>query len=809
MGILINQGRQIGGLSEQDQANIGKVTQTETTTGAEYELLFSETAADATTHTEEARKSQYFKFNPHNKIFTVGTRKTTEPDNYTPIVTPGDYSTCLGYNVATEGDYCFSEGQNTFSAGTAAHAEGRYTHAGGNGAHAEGCYTIAWGDYQHVQGKYNVKDTNLIYAHIVGNGTGSNARSNAYALRWDGQQDVTNDIVRVDSGGTWDGVHASLEDALTDKISAIRSNNLGECNSDNPDEPIFPYDWYDIATFEVPVSDSTELQKPILFELSTITAGSSGNEEGGNYDILKITFGYNSSGPNTFLKVFECDGHNSDGYIMYKTQTITKDNQDYDIWTLTGKYEYYWKAILHRVYGAGADDFINEIIMENNTSYGDEGPSGAIRPTRMYVRRAGDTMSGQLNFSNNNVANIVVPARALDYINSSGDAGIYAKKDLNVNQWYPVVCMDTKSGGHWQIGNYNNDNLQFVFGTKANRDAHNNKVSIFNLVPGNPDTTYIIAHSGNVSTGDSNGQVKIAGTNVSVKGLAAAAYKGVFTRSSTGDIGWGTTANRTKVVEASAIAFWNGCHSGTSSNLQYCDRGRFGTIVTKNTGDYLPINPSSIEFTNNTWHFLDFHWQGSTDDFTARIIEEAKGTFRIYYRLKVNENYMVLNQYGGYRMYHGGNDLVCQMRSGGTGVIEFLQTGGYGTWATCKAKAFSVQSSKWIKENINDLTEEEALKLLNLRPVTFDYTDGVTKNCRGLIAEEAYEELPYCVDMPEEYLNLDHDPILEAENDADTDIGILPSIDYSKFVPHLIKLCQIQQKQIDELTERLDNLNKN
>ena len=35
------------------------------------------------------------------------------------------------------------------------------------------------------------------------------------------------------------------------------------------------------------------------------------------------------------------------------------------------------------------------------------------------------------------------------------------------------------------------------------------------------------------------------------------------------------------------MAFWNGAFNGSgNSNLQYCDRGRFGTIVTKNSSDY-------------------------------------------------------------------------------------------------------------------------------------------------------------------------------------------------------------------------------
>lgn len=50
-------------------------------------------------------------------------------------------------------------------------------------------------------------------------------------------------------------------------------------------------------------------------------------------------------------------------------------------------------------------------------------------------------------------------------------------------------------------------------------------------------TWYLLAHSGNVGTGDNNGQVKIAGVNVSVKGLKALAYKDSLVASDIPDIG--------------------------------------------------------------------------------------------------------------------------------------------------------------------------------------------------------------------------------------------------------------------------------
>ncbi|MBO7078426.1 MAG: hypothetical protein J6W64_01290, partial [Bacilli bacterium] len=65
--------------------------------------------------------------------------------------------------------------------------------------------------------------------------------------------------------------------------------------------------------------------------------------------------------------------------------------------------------------------------------------------------------------------------------------------------------------------------------------------------------------------------------------LADACARGVKTRSSVGDLGWGT--NNTYVADLGMLAYWNGRYDGSSSNLQYCDRGRFGDIVTHSASE--------------------------------------------------------------------------------------------------------------------------------------------------------------------------------------------------------------------------------
>lgn len=51
---------------------------------------------------------------------------------------------------------------------------------------------------------------------------------------------------------------------------------------------------------------------------------------------------------------------------------------------------------------------------------------------------------------------------------------------------------------------------------------------------------------------------------------------------------WNTASERTIVVTKGWMSWWNGAYNGTSSNLAYCKKGEFGTIITKNTGDYVP-----------------------------------------------------------------------------------------------------------------------------------------------------------------------------------------------------------------------------
>lgn len=102
-------------------------------------------------------------------------------------------------------------------------------------------------------------------------------------------------------------------------------------------------------------------------------------------------------------------------------------------------------------------------------------------------------------------------------------------------------------------------------------------------------------------------------------------------------------------------------------------------------------------------------------------------------------------------------------------------------YAPIEALAFNTPSSRRYKKNIQEMTEEEANKLLEITSVTFDYIKGNDGNKRGVIAEDVYPIIPSVVS-----LNEDGEP---------------EAVDYSKFVPYLIKIVQIQQKQINQLLQ--------
>lgn len=107
----------------------------------------------------------------------------------------GPYAMAIGVFAKATGYYAISIGWKTDASGAAAFASGAQTVASGNQSSTFGNRTIANHKSQFVFGEYNEADPSSAaasargnYAEIVGNGSGTNARSNARMLGWDGHE---------------------------------------------------------------------------------------------------------------------------------------------------------------------------------------------------------------------------------------------------------------------------------------------------------------------------------------------------------------------------------------------------------------------------------------------------------------------------------------------------------------------------------------------------------------------------------------------------------------------------------------------
>ena len=111
-------------------------------------------------------------------------------------------------------------------------------------------------------------------------------------------------------------------------------------------------------------------------------------------------------------------------------------------------------------------------------------------------------------------------------------------------------------------------------------------------------------------------------------------------------------------------------------------------------------------------------------------------------------------------------------------------------------------SSEKYKKNIEDLTEEEAKKILELRPVDYDFINELQgTNMHGFIAEEVDKVIPDLVKHTSKYPDnmVDEDGnIIEQEDEV--------SLDYIMMIPYITKMLQMQQKQIDLQQKQIENL---
>lgn len=146
----------------------------------------------------------------------------------------------------------------------------------------------------------------------------------------------------------------------------------------------------------------------------------------------------------------------------------------------------------------------------------------------------------------------------------------------------------------------------------------------------------------------------------------------------------------------------------------------------------------------------------------------------------VSDN-LTIGRVNGYVTRELTMGLSCEM-------VEARSHSNPSGWAPIYAASFDKVSSRKYKEDIEDINEDEANKVLDIRIVSFKYKDDKGKRKQfGCIAEEVVDVIESAVT----YKN-----------------GEVNGVDYSSFVPHLIKMAQIQQKEINELKNEVGELRR-
>lgn len=254
--------------------------------------------------------------------------QTTSSGNYSHAegyknIASGSAAHAEGYQTTSSATGSHSEGKNTIASGQYAHAEGNGTSANGMRSHAEGYNTITLASDSHASGKYNVADSysswpewtagtsyvigdkvkvttvennqtiivgyicktdnsdaeftatnwtedfKMNYADIVGNGTADDARSNAYALDWDGNGHYAGDVyvhANADSSG---GVKlATVEDIPAVPVTDVQVNGVSVVTDGVANVPIASNDGIGVGVVGAKASNGILINSRGLITLS-------------------------------------------------------------------------------------------------------------------------------------------------------------------------------------------------------------------------------------------------------------------------------------------------------------------------------------------------------------------------------------------------------------------------------------------------------------------------------------------------------------------------------------------------------------
>ena len=283
--------------------------------------------------------------------------------------------------------------------------------------------------------------------------------------------------------------------------------------------------------------------------------------------------------------------------------------------------------------------------------------------------------------------------------------------------------------------------------------------------------------------------------------------------------------NQSNVPTMQFLSYWNGAYNiNGGSNLSYCSKGQFGTIVTKNAGDYLassgsvtlagsltisgtlanvlkvykitpPADKACVVITRtgsqgSDGNFLDAAIDdlasdrivpssiltgintGSTGNITIGIDSKASspGLYVKLVKPKVEVLDTALNKVGASYTIEGYANVYC---------------GALTCSNTATAKSFKTSSDIRLKEDIEQIDINQSIKILSkLSPVSYKLIDSETDSRdRGLIAQQLKEVM-----MDEGC----RDQIYNTSEDGNM------SISYTQLIPDIINVLKYLLYKVDK-----------
>ena len=157
-------------------------------------------------------------------------------------VASGASSHAEGYQSRATGNYSHAEGTNTVASGIQSHAEGHDTQALGDSSHAQNKSTIAFDYASTAIGSFNQYwDDHIVNEFdagndlfIVGNGTSSDARSNAFRVDFSGNVFATNSSMSTGADYAeyfeWADKNPNTEDRIGRFVSLTNGNQIALAN---------------------------------------------------------------------------------------------------------------------------------------------------------------------------------------------------------------------------------------------------------------------------------------------------------------------------------------------------------------------------------------------------------------------------------------------------------------------------------------------------------------------------------------------------------------------------------------------------